>query len=97
MSDNYRFVSTFCVATLIGTAASASIPTLPNNAPVIEGAIILAQTNGQERRDDRQDNRGERIDDRKDCRQEEGVGKDKRDCKQDERQDRVEGDSDSNG
>ena len=54
--------------------------------------MILAGTDGmdrrQDRRGDRRDNRDERQDDRRDCRQEEGVGKDKRDCKQDERQDR---------
>lgn len=61
--------------------------------------IVLAQTQGmerrQDRRDDRQDNRNDRQDDRQDrrddrqdCREQEGVGKDKRDCKQQERQDR---------
>ena len=57
--------------------------------------LILAQTDGMERRDerrdDRQDDRQDRRDDRQDCREEQGVvGKDKRDCKQDGRQERNE-------
>ena len=59
--------------------------------------LILAATEGmerrQERRDDRQENRGDRRDTRQDCRDEGGlVGKDKRDCKQEGRQERREGD-----
>ena len=55
--------------------------------------MILAATDGmerrQDRREDRQDDRGDRRDTRQDCRQDEGLmGKDKRDCKQDGRQDR---------
>ena len=54
--------------------------------------MILAGTDGMDRRgdrrDDRQDDRGDRQDTRQDCRQDEGIGKDKRDCKQDGRQDR---------
>ena len=63
-----------------------------DNVTPSEDAILLAQTQGsdrrQDRRDDRQDDRGDRQDDRQDCRQAEGAGKDKRDCKQDGRQDR---------
>ena len=36
-----------------------------------DGSFTIAQTNGQDRRDTRQD-----------CRQQEGVGADKRNCKQ---------------
>ena len=55
-----------------------------------ESGFIMADTNGQDRRDDRGDDR----DDRQDCRQDEGrVGNDKRDCKQDNRQGDDEGDS----
>jgi hypothetical protein len=62
--------------------ATTSIPNPSNEA--VEGYIILAQTDGMERR-------GDRRDDRQDCRGEEGaVGGDKRDCKQDARS----GDSD---
>ncbi len=58
--------------------------------------MIMAETDGMDRRgdrrddrqDDRQDDRGDRRDTRQDCRQDEGIGKDKRDCKQDGRQDR---------
>ncbi len=55
--------------------------------------MILAATDGmdrrRDRRDDRQDDRGDRRDTRQDCREDEGlVGKDKRDCKQDGRKDR---------
>ncbi len=63
-----------------------------------EAPLILAATDGRERRDDRrddrQDDRGDRGDTRQDCRDEEGVGKDKRDCKQEDRQDRRKGDDD---
>ena len=93
----FRFTVISCTAALIGSIASASIPTLPQGGSVSDGAVILAQTNGQERRDNRDDNRDERQDDRVDCRQEEGAGKDKRDCKQDERHDRVDGDASTDG
>ena len=53
-----------------------------------DGSYLLAETAGQENRDDRQDDRDDRQDDRQDCRQAEGAGDDKRDCKQDARQDR---------
>lgn len=67
-----------------------------NNSPVVgeepkmtfADRMILAETKGQEIRDDRRDDRDDRSDDRQDCRQTEGVGDDKRDCKQDARQDR---------
>ena len=84
----FKFTLMGCAVALIGSTASAGIPTLSHSVPTFEGAVILAQTNGQERRDDRQDDRGER----QDCRQDEGVaGKDKRDCKQEEVRDGVRG------
>jgi len=53
-------------------------------------AILLAATDGmerrQDRREDRRDDRDDRQERREDCREDEGlVGKDKRDCKQRER------------
>ena len=75
----------------------------------VEAPLILAATDGMERRDerrddrqdnrggrsdDRQDNRGDRRDTRQDCRDEEGVGKDKRDCKQEDRKERHQEDKD---
>ena len=73
------------VALAPATQAAPAYAVLGSQAP-----IILAETQGMERRQDRRD-------DRQDCRQEEGVvGKDKRDCKQDERQDRLDGDDGNN-
>lgn len=47
--------------------------------------IVVAQTSGMERRDDRQGGREEDRADRQDCRQAEGVvGSDKRECKRDD-------------
>jgi hypothetical protein len=72
---------TSSVHAAIGTVGLMQTDTAP---------IILAETQGmdrrQDRRDDRQDDRGDRRDTRQDCRDEEGVGKEKRDCKQDGRQ-----------
>jgi hypothetical protein len=57
--------------------------------------MMLAETQGMERRDDRRDDRQDDRGDRQDCRQEEGVvGHDKRDCKQDARQDDRHGNDD---
>ena len=58
---------------------------LPGISPTFSDSdFIVADRRGQDRREDRGDNR----DDRQDCRDEEGrVGKDKRDCKQDNRRD----------
>jgi hypothetical protein len=53
----------------------------------VEAPMMLAATEGMERR-------GERRDDRQDCRGDEGIGKDKRDCKQEERR---EGDDNEGG
>ena len=65
--------------------------------PGTETLLILAATEGmerrQDRREDRRDDRQDRRETRRDCRDEEGlVGKDKRDCKQDGRQERREDD-----
>lgn len=67
--------------------------------PFAEKPLIIAATEGmerrQDRRDDRGDDRGDRGDTRQDCRDNEGVvGKDKRDCKQEDRQERRNGDDD---
>ena len=59
-------------------------------------ALLMADRRTEQRRDNRQDDRGRQDDreERRDCRQEEGaVGDDKRECKQESRQgenDRVE-------
>ncbi len=64
----------------LGAIAPAIQATEGIGQPDSEAPLILAQTQGMERRQDRRDNR-------QDCRQEEGlVGKDKRDCKQEGRQ-----------
>ena len=74
----------------LGTTASAvqaadAGPQMAAGAP-----LLLAQTQGSdrrgERRDDRQGDRGNRQDTRDECRDEEGAGKDKRDCKQEGRE-----------
>ncbi len=65
---------------ILGLAGGMPIPTNAEPAKVvdetsIDGSFIIAQTNGQERRDTKQD-----------CRQAEGaVGADKRNCKQEGR------------
>ncbi len=72
--------------TIFSAVAAAMFLTLPvavqaDTVPV-DGSYEVAQTNGMDRRDDRQDRRG----DRQDCHSVEGaVGADKRDCKQDSR------------
>lgn len=63
--------------------AMATLAVLGVAAPT----LLPAQTNGMERRDDRQDTREE-------CRETEGAGKDKRDCKQEERYGRDDDDKD---
>lgn len=89
------------------TAAASTLLGLGAMAPAIQAAedpsrtglaapLILAETEGmerrEERRDDRQGDRQDRQDNRRDCRDEGGVvGKDKRDCKQEGRQEAAEG------
>ena len=89
-----RLASAAAASALLGLAAIASgVQAAPGIAqPGTEIPLILAATDGMDRRqdnrDDRQDDRGDRGDNRQDCRQEEGaVGGDKRDCKQDARDD----------
>jgi hypothetical protein len=64
----------FCL--IIGVSISTSVTTVKvMDQASTDGSFIIAQTNGQDRRANRQD-----------CRQEGGlVGKDKRDCKQEGR------------
>jgi hypothetical protein len=61
----------FCL--VVGVSVSTSVETVKvRDQASTDSPFIIAQTNGQDRRDTRQD-----------CRQAEGaVGKDKRDCKQ---------------
>lgn len=67
---------------IFGMVVTMSIPTnaetvkMMDEAASTDRSFVIAQTNGQDRRDNRQD-----------CRQENGaVGADKRDCKQNGRQ-----------
>ena len=88
-----RLTITTAASALLGLGAIASVQAAPVAAQSgVEAPLILAATEGMERRDDRrddrQDDRGDRRDTRQDCRDEEGVGKDKRDCKQEGRQER---------
>ena len=89
-----RLTITAAASALLGLGVMASgVQAVPGAAQSgVEAPLILAATEGMERRgdrrDDRQDDRGDRRDTRQDCRGEEGVGKDKRDCKQEGRQDR---------
>jgi hypothetical protein len=64
-------VIAFCL--VVGVSISTNADTIKVMDQVsADSSLIIAQTNGQDRRDTRQD-----------CRQAEGaVGKDKRDCKQ---------------
>ena len=64
----------FCLVVGVSISTSAETVKVPNQAST-DGSFIIAQTNGQERRDTKQD-----------CRQAEGaVGADKRNCKQEGR------------
>ena len=92
-SNSRRRLITAAAAALLGLGVIASgVQAVPGmGQPGTEGTLILAATDGMERRDDnrddRQEDRGDRDDNRQDCRQEEGAGKDKRDCKQEGRSD----------
>ena len=85
-----RLTITTAASALLGLGAMTSGIAVAQSG--VEAPLILAATEGMERRDerrdDRQDDRGDRRDTRQDCRGEEGVGKDKRDCKQEGRQER---------
>jgi hypothetical protein len=77
-----RLAIAACASTLIGLGAAAPAIQAADTGPnAAAGApLILADTQGSERRDDRRDDRDE-------CRDEGGAaGKDKRDCKQEGRQ-----------
>lgn len=96
---SHRLIITTAASALIGLGVIAlGVQAAPDVAqPSADAApLILAETEGmdrrQDRRGDRQDDRGDRRDTRQDCRGEEGVGKDKRDCKQEGRQERREDD-----
>ena len=78
-----------CTAYAVDTVTDSS----PDNGVF---GMMLADTRGMDRRDDRQDAVQDNQGDREDCRQEEGAGHDKRDCKQDERQDDRHGNDDDN-
>ncbi len=85
-----RLAITSAASALLGLGAMTSGIAVAQSG--VKVPLILAATEGMERRDerrdDRQDDRGDRRDTRQDCRDEEGVGKDKRDCKQEGRQER---------
>jgi hypothetical protein len=95
-----RLTATVAATALVGLGAvSSGVQAAPGiGQPDTEPPLILAATDGMERRDDnrddRQEDRGDRSDNRQDCRQEEGAGKDKRDCKQDGRSGDASGDGD---
>ena len=99
-----RLTITTAVSALLGLGVIASgVQAAPSSAQSsgVEAPMMLAATEGMdrrgERRDDRQDDRGDRRDTRQDCRGEEGVGKDKRDCKQEGRGERRDGDDNEGG
>ena len=92
-SNSRRLAITTAAAALLGLGVVTSGVQAAQGfgQPDTEAPLILAATDGMERRDDnrddRQEDRGDRNDNRQDCRQEEGAGKDKRDCKQEGRSD----------
>jgi hypothetical protein len=99
-----RLTITTAVSALLGLGLMTSgVQAAPSSAQSsgVEAPMMLAATEGMdrrgERRDDRQDDRGDRRDTRQDCRGEEGVGKDKRDCKQEGRGERRDGDDNEGG
>ena len=87
---------------LLGLGALAPDVQADDGIPAVTAAssLLMAQTNGSERRgerrDDREGDRDNRQDGRDECREEEGAGKDKRDCKQEGRQENR-GDGDGDG
>jgi hypothetical protein len=99
--SNFRRLAIVVAATVplgLGAISSGVQAESGIGQPDTEVPLILAATDGMERRDDNRDNRqedrGDRNDNRQDCRQEEGAGKDKRDCKQDGRSGDASGDGD---
>ncbi len=98
-SRHLRSIATVATLLGLGTIVSGAYAVVGTQGIMQTDAtpLILAQTEGmdrrQDRRGDRQDDRGDRRDTRQDCRSEEGVvGKDKRDCKQEGREERREDD-----
>ena len=92
-SFSRRLVITTVASGFLGLGAIAfEAQAAPNIAQTsMESPLILAETDGMERRDERGDDRKEDRDVKQDCRDEEGVvGDDKRDCKK-------EGGSDAGG
>jgi hypothetical protein len=90
-----RRLTIMATLTLLGFGAMIPVPQAAEGTarPGTGTNLLLAATDGmdrrQDRREDRQDDRGDRQDVRQDCREEEGVaGKDKRDCKQEGREER---------
>ena len=72
------FISTFSLI-IFSLVLGISVATSAEPIQLPDGAIVLAQTNGMDRRQDRRDTR-------QDCRSEGGLmGADKRNCKQDGR------------
>ncbi len=79
-----RLVVTAIASALLGIGAvTPGVMAAPGTTQSgTEAPLMLAETKGMERRQDRRDSR-------QDCRQEEGlVGGDKRECKQDRREER---------
>lgn len=91
-------IASFCAVCLFSLAANGAVPVFSGSGDGMASPLILADTRGMERRDDRRDDRIDIVPDRGDvydCRQEEGyVGHDKRDCKQDARHDNYDYDHD---
>ena len=88
-------IITTAAAVMLGFGAFSSVQAAPGSVQPNTEPLVLAATEGmdrrQDRREDRRDDRKDRRDTRQDCRDEEGVvGKDKRDCKQEGRQERNE-------
>lgn len=92
----HRMIITAAATAMLGLGTITSgVYAAPRITQPDAETLILAETEGmdrrQDRREDRQDDRGDRRDTRQDCRGDEGVvGKDKRDCKQEGRQERRE-------
>lgn len=77
---------------LASCAASADLTATNEPTSIAASELLVADRRGQDRREDRGDDR----DGRQDCRQEEGrVGGDKRDCKQQERRGNDDEDNDA--
>ena len=79
MTPSFVFRSSIVISVLVvGLSLSANAETVGvmSKVATTDGSFIIAQTNGMNRRQDRQDTR-------QDCRQQGGaVGADKRNCKQ---------------